>query len=74
MPTLLINGRLDEAQDDTMRPFFEKIGKVKWVKFAESVRLVDRTLLENFLMFSQSHMAHHEERERFMLEVGLFLE
>ncbi|KAK7029361.1 hypothetical protein VNI00_014615 [Paramarasmius palmivorus] len=57
VPTLLINGRLDEAQDDTMRPFFEKIGKVKWVKFAES-----------------SHMAHHEERERFMLEVGLFLE
>uniref|UniRef100_A0A0W0FXG6 Putative proline iminopeptidase n=1 Tax=Moniliophthora roreri TaxID=221103 RepID=A0A0W0FXG6_MONRR len=43
-------------EDETMRPFFEKINRVKWVKFAES-----------------SHMAHHEERERCMEELGLFL-
>ncbi|KAI2628703.1 proline-specific peptidase [Hypoxylon sp. NC1633] len=30
-PTLLINGSDDEAQDVAMRPFFEHIGKVKWV-------------------------------------------
>lgn len=35
-PTLLINGRYDEAQDEVMEPFFREIKKVKWVKFAES--------------------------------------
>ncbi|EEB99881.1 hypothetical protein MPER_00324 [Moniliophthora perniciosa FA553] len=27
-------------QDETMRPFFEKINRVKWVKSAEPKRLV----------------------------------
>ena len=36
VPTLLINGRYDEAQDRAVQPFFEKIDKVKWVRFAES--------------------------------------
>ncbi|KAI0478678.1 proline-specific peptidase [Xylariaceae sp. FL0804] len=30
-PTLLINGSDDEAQDVAMQPFFDCIGKVKWV-------------------------------------------
>ncbi|KAJ7039857.1 proline-specific peptidase [Mycena alexandri] len=36
VPTLLINGRFDEAQDVSVRPFFQKIPRVKWVQFAES--------------------------------------
>lgn len=36
VPTLLINGRYDEAQDEVMEPHFRKIAKVKWVQFAES--------------------------------------
>ncbi|KAK4985998.1 hypothetical protein LTR50_005590 [Elasticomyces elasticus] len=36
VPTLLINGRYDEAQDEVMQPFFKEIEKVKWVRFAES--------------------------------------
>ncbi|KAJ7857409.1 Alpha/Beta hydrolase protein [Mycena olivaceomarginata] len=36
VPTLLINGRYDDAQDVGVVPFFEKIPKVKWVQFAES--------------------------------------
>ncbi|KAJ7627661.1 proline-specific peptidase [Mycena polygramma] len=36
VPTLLINGRFDEAQDISVVPFFEKMPKVKWVQFAES--------------------------------------
>ncbi|KAJ7727389.1 proline-specific peptidase [Mycena metata] len=36
VPTLLINGRFDEAQDVSVNPFFQKIPKVKWVQFAES--------------------------------------
>lgn len=36
VPTLLINGRYDDAQDVAVVPFFERIPKVKWVQFAES--------------------------------------
>ncbi|KAJ3929512.1 MAG: Alpha/Beta hydrolase protein [Lentinula lateritia] len=36
VPTLLTNGRLDEAQDEVVVPFFEAIPRVKWVKFANS--------------------------------------
>ncbi|KAJ7622508.1 proline iminopeptidase [Roridomyces roridus] len=58
VPTLLLNGRYDEAQDSCVRPFFEGIqGKVRWVTFAES-----------------SHMSHWEERERCMDVVSGFLQ
>ncbi|KAM7191688.1 Alpha/Beta hydrolase fold [Rhypophila sp. PSN 637] len=33
VPTLLLNGREDEAQDVAMQPFFNLINKVKWVTF-----------------------------------------
>ncbi|KAJ7753607.1 proline iminopeptidase [Mycena maculata] len=36
VPTLLTNGRYDEAQDSTVMPFFASIPHVKWVTFAES--------------------------------------
>ena len=36
VPTLLINGRYDEAQDEVVEPFFQEIEKVKWYRFAES--------------------------------------
>ena len=35
-PTLIVNGRYDMAQDNTVAPFFHKIAKSKWVKFSES--------------------------------------
>lgn len=57
VPTLLVNGKFDEAQDVTMAPYFEKIRSlVKWVRFAES-----------------SHMPHLEETEDFMIAVSKFL-
>ncbi|KAF8588843.1 proline-specific peptidase [Ramaria rubella] len=36
VPTLLINGHYDEAQDEVMEPFFRLIPQCRWVKFAES--------------------------------------
>ncbi|KII87181.1 hypothetical protein PLICRDRAFT_112677 [Plicaturopsis crispa FD-325 SS-3] len=36
VPTLLLNGRYDEAQDSVVVPFFRSIPKVKWFTFAES--------------------------------------
>ncbi|KAL1971305.1 hypothetical protein VTN77DRAFT_257 [Rasamsonia byssochlamydoides] len=38
-PTLLINGRYDEAQDSVVEPFFRKLDKVTWVTFAESAHM-----------------------------------
>ncbi|KAH7911485.1 proline-specific peptidase [Hygrophoropsis aurantiaca] len=35
-PTLLTNGVAEGAQDFCVMPFFEKIPRIKWVKFAES--------------------------------------
>lgn len=57
VPTLLINGNYDEAQDITMEPYFREIpGKVKWVRFPES-----------------SHCPHLEETGAFVEAVGNFL-
>jgi len=39
VPTLLINGRYDEAQDEVVWPFFVHIAKVKWIQFSESSHL-----------------------------------
>lgn len=36
VPTFVINGRKDIAQDFVVSPFFEKIKKVKWVTFENS--------------------------------------
>ena len=36
MPALVINGRKDIAQDFVVRPFFEKMQKVKWRTFEAS--------------------------------------
>ncbi|KAJ6590513.1 proline-specific peptidase, partial [Mycena vulgaris] len=36
VPTLLISGKYNQAQDIAMVPFFEKIPVVKWVQFAHS--------------------------------------
>ncbi|KAJ4471413.1 proline iminopeptidase [Lentinula aciculospora] len=36
VPTLITNGRLDEAQDEVVVPFFREIPRVKWVRFEKS--------------------------------------
>jgi L-proline amide hydrolase len=55
---LLLNGRYDEATDETVRPFWEEIGgKVRWYTFAEG-----------------SHMPMWEERGRYMEVVADFLQ
>lgn len=36
VPTLVINGREDVAQDFVCEPFFHKIPKAKWVTFEDS--------------------------------------
>ena len=36
VPTLLLNGKYDEAQDSVVLPYFRALKKVKWYTFAES--------------------------------------
>lgn len=36
VPTLLINGRYDEAQDLCMRPFAQHIKRVRWITLEQS--------------------------------------
>ena len=49
VPTLLINGKYDEAQDSVMEPFFKSIANVKWEKFSESSHLPQLEEPEKFL-------------------------
>jgi hypothetical protein len=39
VPTLITNGRLDEATDEVVMPFVKNIPGAKWVQFANSVSL-----------------------------------
>jgi len=36
VPTLVINGRYDEAQDNCVEPFFREIPKAKWITLEKS--------------------------------------
>jgi pimeloyl-ACP methyl ester carboxylesterase len=49
VPTLLINGRYDEAQDSVMEPFWKSIKNVKWERFSESSHLPQLEEPEKFL-------------------------
>lgn len=49
VPTLLINGRYDEATDEVVQPYFEHIPKVKWFRFAESAHLPQFEEREEFM-------------------------
>ncbi|KAJ7756042.1 Alpha/Beta hydrolase protein [Mycena maculata] len=40
VPTLVLNGRYDQAQDPVVAPFFSEIPRVKWVTFAESSHML----------------------------------
>jgi pimeloyl-ACP methyl ester carboxylesterase len=48
-PTLLVNGKYDEAQDSVMEPFFKQIKDVKWERFEESSHLPQLEEPEKFL-------------------------
>jgi pimeloyl-ACP methyl ester carboxylesterase len=36
VPTLIINGKYDVCRDSVVKPFFERIPRVKWVRFEKS--------------------------------------
>jgi pimeloyl-ACP methyl ester carboxylesterase len=36
VPTMLLNGRHDEATDETVQPYFAEIPRIRWFTFADS--------------------------------------
>ncbi|KAJ7140376.1 proline-specific peptidase [Mycena filopes] len=40
VPTLVLNGRYDQARDPVVAPFFREIPRVQWVTFAESSHML----------------------------------
>lgn len=49
VPTLLINGHYDEAQDEAVLPFFLNIQSCKWVQFANSSHMPQWEEKERYL-------------------------
>ncbi|KAI0310931.1 hypothetical protein OF83DRAFT_1178055 [Amylostereum chailletii] len=48
-PTLLLNGRYDEAQDSGMLPFFQGLKTVKWIQFASSAHMAQYEERDRFM-------------------------
>ncbi|KAF9245306.1 Alpha/Beta hydrolase protein [Melanogaster broomeanus] len=49
VPTLLLNGRYDEAQDKSVEPYFQNIPRVKWIQFSESAHVPQLEETERFM-------------------------
>ncbi|KAF8845207.1 proline-specific peptidase [Paxillus ammoniavirescens] len=49
VPTLLLNGRYDEAQDKSVEPYFRNIPRVKWIQFGESAHVPQLEETERFM-------------------------
>ena len=56
VPTMLINGRYDEAQDSVVEPFFREISKVKWATLAESSHMPHWEERERFMELSANFL------------------
>ncbi|KAL8997546.1 MAG: hypothetical protein Q9188_006300 [Gyalolechia gomerana] len=58
VPTLLLNGRYDEAQDEVVEPYFQGIEKVKWYRFAESSHTPQLEEREHFMRVVARFLGH----------------
>ena len=78
VPTLVVNGRYDEAQDECVEPYFWNIPKVKWFRFAESshvsphFRIISAASLSSFFFPpKQGHVAEITRPTLFAVGRGL---
>ncbi|KAL8774584.1 MAG: hypothetical protein Q9209_000957 [Squamulea sp. 1 TL-2023] len=61
VPTLLINGRYDEAQDEVVEPFFQELEKVKWYRFAESSHTPQLEEREEFMQVVARFLGYQKQ-------------
>ncbi|KAF8449102.1 proline-specific peptidase [Boletus edulis BED1] len=59
VPTLLLNGRYDEAHDLTVEPYFQHIPKVKWIQFAHSAHVPQLEETERFMEVVGNFLLKH---------------
>ncbi|KAK3368270.1 Alpha/Beta hydrolase protein [Podospora didyma] len=57
VPTLLLNGRQDEAQDVAMQPFFSQIEKVKWITLEGAAHFTHVDQRERHMQAIESFLA-----------------
>jgi len=58
VPTLITNGRFDEAQDEVVAPFFEKISRVKWVRFDNSSHMPHHEERDRYMKEVKAFLAY----------------
>ncbi|KAJ7448669.1 Alpha/Beta hydrolase protein [Mycena galericulata] len=61
VPTLLLNGRYDEAQDPVVAPFFEKVPRIHWVTFAESSHMLHFEERERYMKVVGSFLVDYAD-------------
>lgn len=63
VPTLLINGRYDEATDATMQPFADGIPNVRWERFSNSSHMPHVEEEERYLQVVGSFLDEHDKEK-----------
>jgi pimeloyl-ACP methyl ester carboxylesterase len=61
VPTLLINGAEDEAQDVAMQPFFDHIEKVKWATLNDAAHFAHVDQREKFMKHMRDFLVDFEK-------------
>ncbi|KAF2756299.1 proline-specific peptidase [Pseudovirgaria hyperparasitica] len=56
-PTLLLNGDEDEATEEAMRPFFERIDKVKWTTLADAAHFAHVEQTEQYVALIKAFLS-----------------
>ncbi|KAG9236196.1 Alpha/Beta hydrolase protein [Amylocarpus encephaloides] len=64
VPTLLINGAEDEAQDCAMQPFFEYLKKVKWITLDNAAHFCHVDQREKFMGHLEAFLADHQSQPK----------
>jgi proline-specific peptidase len=62
IPVLLINGRYDEAQDEVLMPYFNRIEHVKWVQFADSAHMPHVEERQRYMEIVNTFLSDGEEK------------
>lgn len=60
-PTLVYNGKYDQAQDFVIAPFFKYIPKVKWVRFENSSHMSHHEVRDEVMKLVGEFILDYEE-------------
>lgn len=58
VPTFVVNGRADQAQDSVVAPFFQHIPRVKWVTFEKASHMAYWEDREHYMKLVEEFLAN----------------